>query len=67
MFTTVISWLAQCILFAYNTFVTFVTDSFFGLFISFFTILLVVRLILRPILGGSMGSDKVKKKGSEDS
>lgn len=66
MFTSVLSWLAQSIVFAYNIFLQFVTGSFFGLFVSFFTILLVVRMILKPILGGSLGSDKVKKKGAND-
>lgn len=66
MFDAVLSWLSQSIVFAYSIFIDFVSGPFFGLFISFFTILLVVRMILKPILGGSLGSDKVKKKGDDE-
>lgn len=64
MFTTVISWLSQSIGFAYSIFLDFVTGSFFGLFISFFGILVVTRMILVPIIGSYIGfsaSDHVKR------
>lgn len=64
MFTSVLSWLAQSIAFAYSIFTDFVTGSFFGLFMAFFMILLVVRMILVPIIGATIGtaaSDHVKR------
>lgn len=67
MFTTVLSWLGQSISFCYNIFVSFVSDSLLSLFFSMFMVLLVYRLIIKPIIGGSLGSDKVRKRGkSED-
>lgn len=65
MFTSIISWLGQSIAFAYSIFIRFATGSFFGLFISMFTILLVVRMILKPLIG-SRGSDRVKRKSSSE-
>lgn len=60
MFASTMSFLEESLNFALSTFISFVNGSFFGLFISFFIILLVTRLILVPLLGRSLSSDSVK-------
>lgn len=60
MFSTILSWLEDSLNFAINVFITFVNGSFFGLFISFFVILLVTRLIIVPLVGSAMSSDSVR-------
>lgn len=60
MFSTVISWLEESLNFAFNVFVTFVNGSYFGMFMTFFIIFLVTRLIIVPLVGSAMSSDSVK-------
>lgn len=59
-FSTVISWLEESLNFAINVFITFVNGSYFGMFMTFFIIFLVTRLIIVPLVGSALPSDTVK-------
>ena len=66
MLGQIMSMFTEAVTFVYDTFTEFVTGSFFGLFITCFVMVSVVRLLIIPIVGGSLnvGSDRVKSKNT---
>lgn len=61
MYDDIMSILLNGINFALSTFYYFVKDNFLTLFMSMFLVFLSYKFFLRPLIGGQVGSDLVKR------
>lgn len=67
MFQTLINYIGVAISAVAVWFETLATSmGFIATFIACFTIYSMVRLLIKPLVGGSLGSDSVKKHKKKD-